>query len=98
MLFIIDFMKFMLDCFIYELFVEYLYVVEVVVGENFIFGKKVVGNVDMLCWVGEWFGFVVELMLLVFEYYSNEIVMFFFIYIWFCVDVGDMVVVMEVLG
>jgi hypothetical protein len=40
-----DFMKLTPDRFIHELLVERLHVVEVVVGENFTFGKKAAGNV-----------------------------------------------------
>ena len=42
-----------------------LHVVEVVVGENFTFGKKAAGNVDLLRRAGERFGFAVEGMSLV---------------------------------
>ena len=43
-----DFMKLTPDRYIHELLVEHLHVVEVVVGENFTFGKKAAGNVDTL--------------------------------------------------
>ena len=43
-----DFMKLTPDRYIHELLVERLHVVEVVVGENFTFGKKAAGTVDTL--------------------------------------------------
>ena len=60
-----DFMKLTPERYIHELLVERLHVVEVVVGENFTFGKKAAGNVDMLRKAGERFGFAVEGMSLV---------------------------------
>ena len=44
----------------HELLVENLHVVEVVVGENFTFGKKAAGTVDTLRRAGERLGFAVE--------------------------------------
>ena len=41
-----DFMKLTPERYVHELLVENLHVVEVVVGENFTFGKKAAGNVD----------------------------------------------------
>ena len=43
-----DFMKLTPERYVHELLVERLHVVEVVVGENFTFGKKAAGNVDLL--------------------------------------------------
>jgi len=51
-----DFMKLTPERYIHELLVERLHVVEVVVGENFTFGKKAGGNVGMLRKAGERFG------------------------------------------
>lgn len=93
-----DFMKLTPDRFIHELLVEHLHVVEVVVGENFTFGKKAAGNVDTLRRAGERFGFAVESMSLVSEHHSNETVTFSSTYIRSCVDAGDMVAAMEALG
>ena len=55
-----DFMKLTPDRYIHELLVEHLHAVEVVVGENFTFGKKAAGNVDTLRKAGERFGFAVR--------------------------------------
>lgn len=81
-----DFMKLTPDRFIHELLVEHLHVVEVVVGENFTFGKKAAGNVDTLRRAGERFGFAVESMSLVSEHHSNETVTFSSTYIRSCAD------------
>ena len=55
-----DFMKLTPDRYVHELLVERLHVVEVVVGENFTFGKKAAGNVETLRKAGERLGFAVE--------------------------------------
>jgi riboflavin kinase/FMN adenylyltransferase len=57
-----DFMKLTPERYVHELLVENLHVVEVVVGENFTFGKKAAGNVDTLRKAGARFGFAVESM------------------------------------
>jgi len=93
-----DFMKLTPDRYIHELLVENLHVVEVVVGENFTFGKKATGNVDTLRRAGERFGFAVESMSLLSEHHSNETVTFSATYIRSCVDAGDMVAATEALG
>lgn len=48
-----DFMKLTPERYIHELLVERLHVLEVVVGENFTFGKKAAGNVATLRKAGE---------------------------------------------
>ena len=96
-----DFMKLTPDRYIHELLVERLHVVEVVVGENFTFGKKAAGNVTMLRKAGERFGFAVESMTLVSEVADtqrDETVTFSSTYIRACVDAGDMVAATEALG
>lgn len=93
-----DFMKLTPERFIHELLVEQLHVVEVVVGENFTFGKKAAGTVDVLRRAGERFGFAVESMSLVAERHSNESVTFSSTYIRSCVDAGDVVAAADALG
>ena len=93
-----EFMKLTPDRFIHELLVEHLHVVEVVVGENFTFGKKAAGNVDMLRHAGERFGFALQAMSLVAEHHRNETVTFSSTYIRSCVDAGDVVAAEEALG
>jgi riboflavin kinase/FMN adenylyltransferase len=93
-----DFMKLTPERYVHELLVENLHVVEVVVGENFTFGKKAAGNVEGLRRAGERFGFAVESMSLVSEYHDARTVTFSSTYIRSCVDAGDVVAAAEALG
>lgn len=93
-----DFMKLTPERYIHELLVERLHVTEVVVGENFTFGKKAGGNVELLRKAGERFGFAVEAMSLVAEHHRTETVTFSSTYIRSCVDAGDLVAAAEALG
>jgi riboflavin kinase/FMN adenylyltransferase len=99
-----DFMKLTPDRYVHELLVESLHVVEVVVGENFTFGKKAAGNVSLLRKAGDRFGFAVEGMTLVSEAFGetatdrDETVTFSSTYIRSCVDAGDVVAATEALG
>ncbi|MEZ0341484.1 bifunctional riboflavin kinase/FAD synthetase [Mycobacterium sp. pV006] len=96
-----DFMKLTPERYIHELLVEQLHVVEVVVGENFTFGKKAAGNVDLLRQAGERFGFAVDSLTLVAEDPEpdrDDRVTFSSTYIRSCVDAGDMGAAAEALG
>lgn len=96
-----DFMKLTPERYIHELLVERLHVVEVVVGENFTFGKKAGGNVSMLRKAGERAGFAVESLSLVHEVSDTDrdgAVTFSSTYIRSCVDAGDVVAAAEALG
>jgi len=93
-----DFMKLTPERYIHELLVEDLHVVEVVVGDNFTFGKKAAGKVDTLRRAGERLGFAVESMSLLSEHHSNESVTFSSTYIRSCVDAGDVVAAADALG
>ena len=96
-----DFMKLTPERYIHELLVERLHVVEVVVGENFTFGKKAGGNVTMLRKAGERAGFAVESLSLVHEVSDTDrdgTVTFSSTYIRSCVDAGDVVAAAEALG
>lgn len=96
-----DFMKLTPERYIHELLVEHLHVVEVVVGENFTFGKKAGGNVALLRTAGERFGFTVTAMSLVaeqIEQNGEERVTYSSTYIRSCVDAGDVVAAAEALG
>ncbi|MDJ0106995.1 bifunctional riboflavin kinase/FAD synthetase, partial [Rhodococcus erythropolis] len=55
-----DFMKLTPERYVHEILVERLHVAEVVVGDNFTFGKKALGNVDLLREMGARFGFAVD--------------------------------------
>ena len=93
-----DFMKLSPERYIHELLVERLHVLDVVVGENFTFGKKAAGNVGTLRKAGERFGFSVESVSLVAEQHQSETVTFSSTYIRACVDAGDVVAAAEALG
>jgi len=93
-----DFMKLTPERYVHELLVENLHVIEVVVGENFTFGKKAAGNVATLRRAGERFGFAVESMSLLSDHHSNETVTFSSTYIRSCVDAGDVMAATEALG
>jgi riboflavin kinase/FMN adenylyltransferase len=93
-----DFMKLTPDRYIHELLVERLHVVEVVVGENFTFGKKAAGNVDTLRKAGDRLGFSVDGVSLVAEHHQSETVTFSSTYVRACVDAGDVVAATEALG
>ncbi|BBY16552.1 riboflavin biosynthesis protein [Mycolicibacterium litorale] len=96
-----DFMKLTPERYVHELLVERLHVVDVVVGENFTFGKKAAGNVDLLRKAGERFGFAVDSLSLVSEAADpgrDETVTFSSTYIRSCVDAGDVVAAAEALG
>ncbi len=93
-----DFMKLSPERYIHELLVERLHVLDVVVGENFTFGKKATGNVATLRKAGERFGFSVESVSLVAEQHRSETVTFSSTYIRACVDAGDVVAAAEALG
>jgi riboflavin kinase/FMN adenylyltransferase len=93
-----DFMKLTPERYIHELLVERLHVLDVVVGENFTFGKKAAGNVATLRKAGERLGFAVESVSLVTEQHQTESVTFSSTYIRACVDAGDVVAAAEALG
>lgn len=96
-----DFMKLTPERYIHELLVERLHAVEVVVGENFTFGKKAAGTVDLLRKAGERLGFAVDSLTLLSEAADpgrDETVTFSSTYIRSCVDAGDVVAAAEALG
>lgn len=93
-----DFMKLTPERYVRELLVERLHVLDVVVGENFTFGKKAAGNVETLRKAGERLGFAVESVSLVAEHQQSEPVTFSSTYIRACVDAGDVVAAADALG
>ncbi|MGH3978796.1 MAG: bifunctional riboflavin kinase/FAD synthetase [Pseudonocardiaceae bacterium] len=82
------------DTFVHELLVERLHVAAVVVGENFTFGHKAAGNVELLRTLGRRFGFTTEGAGLV----SQGEVTFSSTYIRSCVDAGDVAAAAEALS
>ncbi|GGN70618.1 riboflavin biosynthesis protein [Nocardia rhizosphaerihabitans] len=89
-----DFMKLTPSGYVHDLLVERLHVTEVVVGDNFTFGKKAAGTVDTMRELGGRFGFEVDGVTLL----GEHAVTFSSTYIRSCVDAGDMTAAAEALG
>ncbi|MFM1725792.1 MULTISPECIES: bifunctional riboflavin kinase/FAD synthetase [Rhodococcus] len=89
-----EFMKLSPERYVHEILVERLHVSEVVVGENFTFGRKAAGNVDLLRETGARFGFAVDGVNLL----AEHAVTFSSTYIRSCVDAGDVAAAAEALG
>nr|WP_206037587.1 bifunctional riboflavin kinase/FAD synthetase [Rhodococcus sp. HNM0569] len=89
-----EFMKLTPERYAHDLLVERLHVAEVVVGDNFTFGKKAAGTVPMLRDLGARFGFAVDGVALA----SQDDVTFSATYIRSCVEAGDMAAAEEALG
>ncbi|WP_248491633.1 bifunctional riboflavin kinase/FAD synthetase [Tsukamurella sp. PLM1] len=80
--------------FVHSVLVERLHAAAVVVGDNFTFGYRALGNVEMLARLGHKFGFSVDAVPLLTEHsvtYSST-------YIRSCVDAGDVKAAAEALG
>ena len=87
------------DEFVHEVLVERLHAAAVVVGENFTFGQKAAGNVDLLRHLGQRFGFVTEGADLVTDTQSGDnAVTFSSTYIRACIDAGDVSAAAAALG
>lgn len=87
------------DEFVHEALVEQLHVAAVVVGENFTFGQKAAGNVDLLRHLGQRFGFVTEGADLVTDTQSgDDALTFSSTYIRACIDAGDVAAAAAALG
>jgi riboflavin kinase/FMN adenylyltransferase len=82
------------DEFAHEVLVEQLHVAAVVVGENFTFGHKAAGNVELLRALGKRFGFVTEGADLV----TDDGVTYSSTYIRACIDAGDVAAAAQALG
>ncbi|MFD6392905.1 bifunctional riboflavin kinase/FAD synthetase [Nocardia sp. NPDC055029] len=89
-----DFMKLTPSGYVHDLLVERLHVTEVVVGDNFTFGKKAAGTVDTMRELGGRFGFEVDGVTLL----GEHAVTFSSTYIRSCVEAGDMTAAAEALG
>lgn len=89
-----DFMKLTPARYVHDLLVERLHVAEVVVGDNFTFGKKATGTVETMRDLGKRFGFEVDAVTLL----GEHAVTFSSTYIRACVDAGDMAAAAEALG
>ncbi|MCM6774093.1 bifunctional riboflavin kinase/FAD synthetase [Nocardia sp. CDC159] len=89
-----DFMKLTPARYVHDLLVEKLHVAEVVIGDNFTFGKKAAGTVDTMRELGTRWGFEVDGVKLV----GEHAVTFSSTYIRACVDAGDMAAAADALG
>src|SRR5699024_2763058 len=83
--------------FVHELLVERLHVTEVVVGENFTFGRKAEGDVGRLTELGDRFGFTVQGIGLLTEE-SGDRVTVSSTYVRSCVAAGDVASARAALG
>lgn len=82
------------DEFVHEVLVERLHVAEAAVGDNFTFGHKALGNVELLRALGQRFGFTaggVDLL-------SQDGLTFSSTYIRSCIDAGDVAAAATALG
>jgi riboflavin kinase/FMN adenylyltransferase len=88
------------DEFVHELLVDKLHVSAVVVGENFRFGHRAVGSVEMLTKFGQRFGFGVEgaKLVTVPSRDSGQEITFSSTYIRACVNAGDVTAAEAALG
>lgn len=89
-----DFMKLPPGRYVHDLLVEKLHVAEVVIGDNFTFGKKAAGDIETMRELGGRFGFEVDGVKLL----GEHAVTFSSTYIRACVDAGDMDAAAEALG
>lgn len=92
--FTLDFSRLGADQFVHDVLVEHLHAAVVVVGENFRFGHRAAGDVDLLTKLGRTFGFGVEPAPLV----SADGLVFSSTYVRACVDAGDVSTAARVLG
>jgi riboflavin kinase / FMN adenylyltransferase len=82
------------DEFVHEVLVERLHVAEAAVGDNFTFGHKALGNIELLRALGQRFGFTaggVDLL-------SQDGLTFSSTYIRSCIDAGDVAAAATALG
>jgi riboflavin kinase / FMN adenylyltransferase len=82
------------DEFVHTVLVERLHVADVVVGDNFTFGHKAAGNIELLRALGRRFGFTAEGVGLL----SQGELTFSSTYIRSCIDAGDVVAAATALG
>lgn len=92
--FTVDYSRLSAEAFAHDVLVERLHAALVVVGENFRFGHKAAGDVDLLRRLGRTFGFGVEGAPLV----ADDGTVFSSTYIRACVDAGDVAAAARALG
>ena len=92
--FTLEFSRLSAEAFVHDVLVEHLHAAQVVVGENFRFGHKAAGDVELMPRLGRTFGFGVEGAPLV----QDNGTVFSSTYIRACVDAGDVVAAARALG
>jgi riboflavin kinase/FMN adenylyltransferase len=92
--FTLEFSRLSAEAFVHDVLVEHLHAAHVVVGENFRFGNRAAGDVELLRRLGRTFGFGVEDPPLV----TSNGTVFSSTYIRACVDAGDVVAAQQALG
>ncbi|GAA2369239.1 riboflavin biosynthesis protein [Catellatospora methionotrophica] len=92
--FTLDFSKLDANRFVHDVLVENLHAALVVVGENFRFGHRAAGDVELLAKLGRTFGFAVESAPLV----TGDGTVYSSTYVRACVDAGDVAAAAAVLG
>src|SRR5687767_7185969 len=92
--FTLDFSRLSAEQFVHDLLVEHLHTALVVVGENFRFGHRAAGDVELLAKLGRTFGFAAESAPLV----SGDGMVYSSTYVRACVDAGDVDTAARVLG
>lgn len=86
------------DEFVREVLVERLHASLVVVGENFTFGRKAAGDINLLSELGERFGFEVDPGALLAGPANDGAITYSSTYIRACIDAGDVVAAASALG
>ena len=92
--FTVEYSRLSPEAFVHDALVEHLHTALIVVGENFRFGHKAAGDLQLLHRLGRTFGFGVEGAPLV----ADEGTVFSSTYIRACVDAGDVVAAARALG
>jgi riboflavin kinase/FMN adenylyltransferase len=82
------------DEFVHEILVDRLHVAAVVVGENFTFGHRAAGDIQLLRTLGARFGFAAE----GFKLISTDSLTYSSTYIRACIDAGDVTAAADALG
>jgi riboflavin kinase/FMN adenylyltransferase len=93
-----EFMRLAPETFTHTVLVEQLHAAQVVVGENFTYGHKAMGNVDSLAREGRRFGFTVDGVALAEDATDDGEVTISSTYVRACVAAGDMVSAARALG
>jgi riboflavin kinase / FMN adenylyltransferase len=92
--FTLEFSRLSAEAFVHDVLVAHLHATLIVVGENFRFGHRAAGDVDLLRRLGRTFGFAVEGAPLV----ADDSTVFSSTYIRSCVDAGDVTAAARALG